>query len=89
MVEKFWHPSAYILFPLSGAAFMVDWLPKPAQEAILWLPMVHGVEILRDGYFGNAVRTHHDIAYMALCCLILTALGLSQERISSKEVTPE
>lgn len=89
LVEKLWHPASYLLFPLSGAALMVDWLPQAGQQAILWLPMVHGVELLRDGYFGSAVRTHHDIAYLAAWCLALTALGLSQERIASKTVTPE
>lgn len=89
LVDKFWHPTSYILFPLSGAAFMVDWLPKSAQEAVLLLPMVHGVEILRDGYFGATVKTHYDIPYMAACCLFLTVLGLSQVRVVSKTVTPE
>jgi len=90
LVDKLWHPAAYyILFPLSGAAFMVEWLPKPAQEFVLLLPMVHGVEFLREGYFGDVVRTHHDMAYMALVCLVMTALGLAQERVVSKQVTPE
>jgi ABC-type polysaccharide/polyol phosphate export permease len=89
LVDKLWHPAAYILFPLSGAAFMVEWLPKPAQEFALLLPMVHGVEFLREGYFGDVVRTHYDIAYMALVCLVMTALGLAQERVVSKQVTPE
>lgn len=89
LVDKFWHPTSYILFPLSGAAYMVDWLPKMAQDAVLYLPMVHGVEILRDGYFGTAVKTHYDITYMATCCLVLSALGLAQIRIVSKTVTPE
>ena len=89
LVDKFWHPTSYILFPLSGAAFMVDWLPKSAQEAVMLLPMVHGVEILRDGFFGGAVKTHYDIPYMAACCLVLTLLGLSQVRVVSRQVTPE
>lgn len=89
LVEKFWHPAAYILFPLSGAAFMVEWLPRAAQEAVLWLPMVHGVEYLRDGYFGDTIKTHHDLVYMAAWCLGLTALGLAEERVSSRLVTPE
>lgn len=89
LVDKLWHPASYILFPLSGAAYMVEWLPKSAQEAVLLLPMVHGVEILRDGYFGATVKTHYDVAYMAACCLFLTVLGLSQVRVVSTMVTPE
>lgn len=89
LVEKLWHPASYIMFPLSGAAFMVDWLPKAAQDAVLMLPMVHGVEYLRDGYFGDTVKTHHDLVYMSACCLVLTLLGLSEERVASRLVTPE
>jgi capsular polysaccharide transport system permease protein len=86
LVEKFWHPTSYLLFPLSGAAFMVDWLPKSAQDVVLLLPMVHGVEIIREGYFGNVVRTHYDLGYMAMCCLILTFLGLFLVRDAGKRV---
>lgn len=89
IVDKLWHPASYLLFPLSGAAFMIDWLPRPAQEALLWLPMVHGVEYLREGYFGRVVQTHHDLGYMAAVCLLLTLLALAQERIASKRVVPE
>ena len=66
IVERLWHPTSYLLFPLSGAAFMVDWLPPGGQEVVLLLPMVHGVEMVREGYFGNIVRTHYDIGYMAI-----------------------
>ena len=76
LVERLWHPASYLLFPLSGAAFMVDWLPPAGQQAVLLLPMVHGVEILREGYFGSSVRTYYDIGYMAMCNLVLMALGL-------------
>jgi ABC-type polysaccharide/polyol phosphate export permease len=76
LVERIWHPVAYLIFPLSGAAFMVDWLPPAAREYALILPMVHGVELLREGYFGDAVHTHHDIAYMASINLVLTLCGM-------------
>ena len=76
VVERVWHPTAYLLFPLSGAAFMVDWVPLHLQKFVLLLPMVHGVEILRGGWFGNVVRTHFDVGYMAACCLILSLAGL-------------
>jgi ABC-type polysaccharide/polyol phosphate export permease len=86
LIERLWHPTAYLLFPLSGAAFMVDWLPPGAQEIILLLPMVHGVELLREGYFGSSVRTHHDIAYMSICCLVLTLVGLFLVRDAGRRV---
>jgi ABC-type polysaccharide/polyol phosphate export permease len=86
IAERLWHPAAYLLFPLSGAAFMVDWLPPRFQEGVLLLPMVHGVEVLRDGYFGNAVRTHYSLGYMAMCCLVLTLLGLYLVREAGRRV---
>lgn len=86
VVEKLWPPASYLLFPLSGAAYMVDWLPKAMQPAVLLLPMVHGVEILREGYFGNAVRTHYDTGYMASCCLALTLAGLYAVREAGRRV---
>ena len=89
IVEKIWHPAVYLLFPLSGTAFMVDWLPSLMQRYILFLPMIHGVEILREGYFGHSIHAHYSIAYMAMCNLILMLLGLTQERVVSRHVMPE
>lgn len=74
--HRLWHPVSYLLFPMSGAAFMVEWLPEKLQKLVLYLPMVHGVEILRKGYFGNSVPTHYDMGYMAGCCLVLTLAGV-------------
>ncbi|MCX7098685.1 MAG: ABC transporter permease [Methylococcales bacterium] len=89
VIEKLWHPVSYLLFPLSGAVFMVDWLPSSSQSFILLLPMVHGVEILREGYFGSAVHAHYDMAYMAISNLLLLTLGISQVRVISRTVIPE
>lgn len=89
IVEKLWHPSAYLLFPLSGAAFLVDALPAPAQHYILYLPMVHGVEYVREGYFGSQIRAHYDLQYMALCNTLLLLLGMAQLRKISRKVIPE
>src|ERR1700730_1733558 len=83
IVERLWHPAASLLFPLSGAAFMVDWMPVNAQKVLLLLPMVHGVEMLREGYFGSVVPTHYDVGYMASCCLVLSLAGLYLVREAS------
>jgi ABC-type polysaccharide/polyol phosphate export permease len=89
IVDKIWHPASYILFPLSGAAFLVDSLPSAAQEAILFFPMVHGVEMLRDGYFGSAITARYDLGYLAGCNAGLTIAGLLRVRAISGEVRPE
>jgi len=86
IVERLWHPAAYILFPISGAAFMVDWLPVAIQKFVLLLPMVHGIEILREGYFGGVVRAHYDLGYMATCCLIMSLAGLYLVREAGRRV---
>lgn len=89
MVEKLWHPASYLLFPLSGAAFLVDILPQNAQKLILYLPMVNGVEYLREGFFGSKVRAHYDMGYMALCNSVLLLLAMAQIRKISREIIPE
>ena len=86
IVDRLWHPTAYLLFPLSGAAFMVDWLPAAMQRVVLLLPMVHGVELMREGYFGRIVRTHYDMGYMASVNLGLTIIGLFLLRDASRRV---
>jgi ABC-2 type transport system permease protein/capsular polysaccharide transport system permease protein len=88
-IEKLWHPVSYLLFPLSGAAFLVDALPQAARDVVLWLPMVHGVEFLREGYFGSRITAHYDLTFMAICNLGLTIVGLAQLRKVSRNVVPE
>ena len=51
--------------------------------------MVHGVEYLREGYFGSRIRAHYDLSYMALFNSALTLLGLAKVRKVSREVIPE
>ena len=89
VVEKLWHPASYLLFPLSGAAFIVDALPQTGQNVILWFPMVHGVELLREGYFGSAINAHYDLGYLSLWCVVLSLLGLAKSREIGRTVTPE
>ncbi|MFO1337510.1 MAG: ABC transporter permease [Burkholderiaceae bacterium] len=86
LVDRFWHPTSYVMFPFSGAAFMVEWLPESARQYILLLPMVHGVEYMREGFFGNVVRTHHDLVYMATVNLVLTFTGLMLMRGATRRM---
>lgn len=86
IVHRLWHPIAYLLFPISGAAFMVAWLPLRLQRIVLLLPMVHGVELLRQGFFGNLVHTRYNIPYMAAFCAVLSLAGLYVVREASRRI---
>lgn len=87
-VEKLWHPLSYIVFPLSGSAFLVSSLPPEGQQVVLYLPMVHGIELLREGYFGSKVHSIYDMQYMFLVTLGLTFVGLIMLARVSREVVP-
>jgi ABC-type polysaccharide/polyol phosphate export permease len=86
IIEKLWHPATYLLFPLSGAAFTVSSLSPSFQKIVLMLPMVHGAEYLRDGFFGSKVHAIYDIKYMAGVNIVLSVLGLIQVRYLSKKI---
>jgi len=87
--ERIWHVITYLLFPLSGAVFMAHWLPAVARDAVLILPMVHGVEMVRHGYFGTVIPTYESPAYFATCNLGLTLIGLALTRETGRRVQPE
>lgn len=73
---RIWSASSFPLFALSGAVFMVDWIPEPGRSYLLWVPMIHGTEMLRHGYFGDVIRTYEDPVYLITVNLCLTYAGL-------------
>lgn len=88
-IDRVWHIFVYLLFPLSGAVFLVDWLPQAARDVVLLLPMVHATEMIRHGFFGDMVRTHYDLAYLAIFNAVLTLGALLILRILSRRLEVE
>jgi ABC-type polysaccharide/polyol phosphate export permease len=86
LAERLWHPTSYILFPLSGAVFMVDWLAEEFKQVVLWIPQVHCVEMIRDGFFGASVHTRYDPGYVALVALLVTLSGLALTHVASRRL---
>lgn len=86
IVHILWHPASYLIFPLSGAVFTVGSLPSNFQKYILFVPMVHGVEMIRSGFFGSSFHAHYSIPYMVGWCLVLTFIGLGQMTIISRKI---
>ncbi|WP_019520667.1 ABC transporter permease [Faucicola boevrei] len=86
IVDRLWHTFTYLLFPLSGAAYMASWLPSQLREYVLYLPMVNATEIIRFGYYGSMVETYGNAIYLIKCNLVFSFLGLLAVRYVSKRV---
>lgn len=80
VVNRLWSSFSIILFPLSGVAFFVHWLPELAREFLLYIPMVHLTEMLRHGYYGDIIPTYESVSYLVWCNMILSFLGLTLVR---------
>lgn len=86
---KLWGTLSFIMLPLSGAFFFVSSLPQQVQEYLLWIPMVHGTEMFRHGYFGSGALTMENPWYLLLCDLVLLFIGLAMVAEFSKGVEPQ
>ena len=89
IVERLWHPASYLVFPLSGAAFLVSALPTSAQDVVLYIPMVHGTEMIREGFFGTKVNAFYDVGYLVGTTLVMMTVGLALSRRVSEFVVTE
>lgn len=75
-VSKFVHPLSYILLPLSGAFYMVQWMPAAWREKLAYWPMAMAFEEMRYGQFEVATDRYVDMPYFVMVCMILLLLGL-------------
>lgn len=80
VVAKLWPPFSFVLFPMSGVAFLADALPPKIRDVVLWLPMLNALEFLREGWFGSQIHAHYSIPYVILFNFILTFVGFSLAR---------
>lgn len=88
MFERVWKALSMVLMFASGAFYLVDSLPKMAQDIALKIPMVHGTEMLRHGYFGNQIKTYEDIGFIVVANVVLLFLGLVLIQRFSQGVEP-
>lgn len=75
-IERFIQPFQYLNIPISGAFFLVDWLPTWGQQAILYHPLVHCYEVFRAGFFGSTITTHYDLVYFFEVVSVVLSVGL-------------
>lgn len=88
LIDRIWHICTYLFFPLSGAGFLVEWLPTYLQSFIVWVPMVHGTEMIRHGFFGSLIHPHYNAGYLVAVNSALTMLGLAVSSQLRQHVQP-
>ena len=76
VIERIVPVTTYILVPLSGAFFMVDWIPQNFRETFLLLPFAHPIEMIRAGVFGEFVKTYYHPWYAAFVGAGMNLTGL-------------
>jgi capsular polysaccharide transport system permease protein len=89
VADRFVQPIMYLTIPLTGLFFMVSWLPEEGQSVVLYSPLVHATEMLREGVLGNGVEAKWSFPFLVRSCLILTGIGLLTVKISRKYIKLE
>ena len=67
---------SYLLVPLSGAFLMAAWLAPGYRKILLYIPFVHGVEMVRAGVFSEFTETYYNIGYAFAFAAAFNILGL-------------
>jgi capsular polysaccharide transport system permease protein len=76
IVGRLIHPLLYLSMPLSGAFFALSWFPESVRQLLVWIPLVHIFELLKEGQFTAFESPYIDLTYVVGWCGILTQLGL-------------
>ncbi len=78
------HPILYIMMPLSGAFYRLEWLPQPFRTWMSWYPMTQIFDLVRYGQFRSAKDTYvqSDLRHRLVHGPDLHRPGLAQDRPS-------
>jgi len=75
-IEKFIPVITYITIPFSGLFYMVSWLMPSVREFLLFSPFVNGMEMMREGIWGENVTAYYNIWNPIIVSTIATMVGL-------------
>jgi capsular polysaccharide transport system permease protein len=88
-VARFIHPVIYIALPLSGAFYLLSWMPEPYRSWLTWFPMPHIFELIREGQYSFYDSEYVDIPYVIIWCMVLTLGGLTAVRLIRRRLDLE
>jgi len=74
------------LFFTSGLFFTANQLPTNVREILLWNPVLHTVEMVRDGWFYTYEAHYLDISYVLFWIIGSAYIGLVLERMARRRL---
>lgn len=80
VVERIKGPLMRPLFWASGLFFSADALPAHVRDILLYNPILHCVEITREGWFPQYHARHANPSYVVGWIVVLAFVGLTLER---------
>lgn len=86
VVERLRTPLMRPLFWVSGLYFTLEDAPVASREALSYNPVLHVVEMVRDGWFPSYKSPSADASYVVAYILGFGALGLLLERIVRRRI---
>jgi len=72
------------LFWISGVFFTANQLPSWGRAYLMWNPILHAVEMVRDGFFTSYTAYYANPWYPAMWVLLMGAAGLHLQRYALK-----
>jgi capsular polysaccharide transport system permease protein len=80
IAERLIQPMVYLSLPFSGALMALHQLDPAFRGMLLWNPQTHLHEMIRHGFFGDALPSYFSIAYVCFWVAVLNLIGLAALR---------
>jgi ABC-type polysaccharide/polyol phosphate export permease len=94
-IATFWHfflrlaPIIERFLQIFAAVFFVsEQLPEHLRPWMLWLPLAHGMQLLRSAYFEAYASHDASLGYFLTSLVFLMVLALAAERLARPNVQP-
>ena len=86
LVERFVHPTTYLILPFSGMFYVMDELPRPVAKITALFPFPHIADLVRMGLKSDFTSTYMDLTYVIIFCACTSLVGMSMLRSARRHM---
>ena len=80
-------PFTYFMLPISATFYALDWLPPEFRNILIWNPLVHPHEAIRDGIYGSQIHSYADLTYFAMWIIGVNLVGAAALRTARRKLS--